>query len=157
MRRFAVISILLFAGLPVFAQYNYGCIDSFSISPGFPCQPEFRPVCGCNNVTYRNLCEAQLRNGVQTYTDGSCSGYEIDIIPTFSRDFLTFTIVQAVPKFSRMFIFDTFGRLWYQQEIAAADWFSFSLDIEYMEIGAYIMYVYDSNGTVRIKRFVKLP
>jgi hypothetical protein len=30
------------------------------------------PVCGCNNVTYSNACEAVVYGGVLTYTEGSC-------------------------------------------------------------------------------------
>lgn len=144
--------------LPTIASAQFGgCIDSLRISPGFPCPIEYRPVCGCNNTTYRNICEATLRYGVNTYTDGSCSGYEIDIVPTFAQSSLQFTIQQSTPRFSRMFIFDVWGRLWVEKEIAPAYWDSFSLDIAFLMYGSYIMYVYDSNGTVRVKRFVKLP
>ncbi len=139
------------------AQWGVGCVDSLSISPGFPCPTDFVPVCGCDNKTYRNVCEAQLRNGVRTYTDGSCSGYEIDVIPTYAQNTVTFTITQSTPRFSRMFIFDTWGRLWHEQDITAAARDVFSLNISFLVYGSYIIYVYDSKGTFRTKRFVRIP
>lgn len=35
------------------------------------CTPDGKPVCGCNNVTYGSVCEAQC-SGVSSYTMGAC-------------------------------------------------------------------------------------
>ena len=35
------------------------------------CNPDGKPVCGCNNVTYGSACEAQCA-GVTSYTFGTC-------------------------------------------------------------------------------------
>lgn len=35
------------------------------------CTPEGKPVCGCNNITYGSICEAECA-GVTTYTMGAC-------------------------------------------------------------------------------------
>lgn len=35
------------------------------------CTAEGKPVCGCNNVTYGSVCEAQCA-GVTSYTAGTC-------------------------------------------------------------------------------------
>ena len=35
------------------------------------CSPDGKPVCGCNNVTYGSVCEAQC-SGVSSYTMGAC-------------------------------------------------------------------------------------
>ncbi len=156
MRFFCTYIIIVFFAFSAKAQFN-GCIDSFSISPNYPCPTEFRPVCGCDNKTYRNLCEAQLRYGVRTYTEGSCSGYEMDVFPTYAQNSVRFTIQQSTPRFSRIFIFDVWGRLWYERNVPPSVWDFFDIPIEYLQFGSYIVYVYDSQGTVRVQRFVKLP
>jgi hypothetical protein len=143
--------------LPATAQNN-GCIDSLSISPNFPCpNAEFYPVCGCDGNTYRNDCDAKQRNGVLVTTEGSCSGYEFDILPTFDPFYLYFTLVQATPNFSRVFIVDMYGRLWWQRELTAVPREYIQIDITYLTVGTYIIYVYDTNGTYRWKKFTKMP
>lgn len=137
---------------------QFGCIDSLSLSPGFPCpNNEFYPVCGCNNKTYRNDCEAKYRYGVRTTTEGSCSGYEIDILPNYDPYQIYFTLVQARPNFTRLFIVDMFGKLWWQKEITAAPREYFTVDISYLSPGNYLLFVYDTKGTYRYKKFVRLP
>lgn len=49
------------------------CIDSTLIDLNAICPTVFLPVCGCNNVTYVNACEAINYGGVLTYTDGACT------------------------------------------------------------------------------------
>ncbi len=48
------------------------CIDSTLIDPTMLCPMIWMPVCGCNNVTYSNACEATYYGGVLSYTDGAC-------------------------------------------------------------------------------------
>jgi hypothetical protein len=48
------------------------CIDPdhWGIIEG--CYEIYSPVCGCNNVTYGNDCEAKIAGAV-SWTEGSCS------------------------------------------------------------------------------------
>lgn len=48
-----------------------GCIDPDLIDPNAICPDIWMPVCGCDDITYGNSCEAQA-NGVTQWTDGEC-------------------------------------------------------------------------------------
>lgn len=41
-------------------------------SDGRMCTAIYQPVCGCNNKTYGNSCEAEAR-GIMKYTEGECA------------------------------------------------------------------------------------
>jgi Kazal-type serine protease inhibitor domain len=40
---------------------------------GVYCQDVYKPVCGCDGVTYSNSCYAYIA-GVKSYTNGECGG-----------------------------------------------------------------------------------
>ncbi|MFM7024418.1 MAG: Kazal-type serine protease inhibitor domain-containing protein [Flavobacteriales bacterium] len=50
---------------------NDNCIDSSKINYAMDCIALYDPVCGCNGVTYSNVCEANYA-GVISYTKGEC-------------------------------------------------------------------------------------
>ncbi len=47
------------------------CVDKKKADPNRACTEEYAPVCGCDGVTYGNLCEAE-RAGVLVFTAGKC-------------------------------------------------------------------------------------
>ena len=51
---------------------NEGCIDESKIIDGGICYSLYAPVCGCDNVTYGNDCEAS-NAGVISWTNGKCN------------------------------------------------------------------------------------
>ena len=50
------------------------CINPDLIDPNAACFALWDPVCGCNNVTYGNECEATNYGGVTSWTEGECIG-----------------------------------------------------------------------------------
>ncbi|MFT5778553.1 MAG: hypothetical protein ACI837_001509 [Crocinitomicaceae bacterium] len=47
------------------------CIDESQIDTIATCADIYDPVCGCNNVTYGNSCEAN-NAGITYYEEGPC-------------------------------------------------------------------------------------
>lgn len=48
------------------------CIDKEKINPQAICTQQYEPVCGCNNITYGNACEAE-NAGVTSWEQGECA------------------------------------------------------------------------------------
>jgi Kazal-type serine protease inhibitor domain/Secretion system C-terminal sorting domain len=49
------------------------CVDPSLINPTAICPMIWMPVCGCNEVTYGNECEATNFGGVTSWTQGECT------------------------------------------------------------------------------------
>jgi hypothetical protein len=49
------------------------CIDPSKIRQDAICTMEYAPVCGCDNKTYSNACQA-TNAGVKTFAQGPCPG-----------------------------------------------------------------------------------
>ena len=48
------------------------CIDATQIDPTAFCVEVIDPVCGCDNVTYQNSCEAEQFYGITSWEPGEC-------------------------------------------------------------------------------------
>ena len=49
------------------------CVDEGKVDKNAVCAQDFAPVCGCNEVTYNNECEAESA-GVSSWRSGQCTG-----------------------------------------------------------------------------------
>ncbi|HOS84396.1 MAG TPA: Kazal-type serine protease inhibitor [Bacteroidales bacterium] len=61
--------LILFSIIALSSCKSSACIEKQSTN--CVCTYEYNPVCGCNNKTYGNACEAQC-NGITHYTQGAC-------------------------------------------------------------------------------------
>jgi len=48
------------------------CIDKEKIDAQAMCTRQYEPVCGCNQQTYGNACEAE-KAGVTAWSEGECA------------------------------------------------------------------------------------
>ena len=70
MKNALLVSVVLFAFLcSIFGCTTKKCIEKES--DDCVCTMQYDPVCGCNDKTYSNACEAEC-HGITTYTTGPC-------------------------------------------------------------------------------------
>lgn len=63
--------LIVTLGLIIGGCASNQCIDESKKDPDAMCMQVYEPVCGCNDQTYSNACEAR-KAGVTEFTDGGC-------------------------------------------------------------------------------------
>lgn len=135
------------------------CIDSTLINPTTGCFEIFAPVCGCDNVTYSNTCEAFYVNGVTQWTNGPCIGNGIDELtaasvvafPNPAQNVITLQLENG--KMLGYTLVDATGKRIMEEKIAPTS--QTTLTIEQLPNGFYSIQVVLENGRLGRLSFIK--
>jgi len=149
-----------------YAQIWVDCIDSNRVNPNYRCNdPSFDPVCGCNNVTYRNGCEMYNVGGVNypsTTSNGVCSNdyFYTFFYPNPCTDRINFNMQFAYQEYApvTLQIYSVFGNLMLSQSytsITSSPSPPNTIYLTNLKSGMYTLVV-RANGLYKIAKFVKL-
>lgn len=149
-----------------YAQIWVDCIDSNRVNPNYRCNdPSFDPVCGCNNVTYRNGCEMYNVGGVNypsTTSNGVCSNdyFYSFFYPNPCNDRINFNMQFAYQEYApvTLQIYSVFGNLMLSQSytsITSSPSPPNTIYLTNLKSGMYTLVV-RANGVYKITKFVKL-
>lgn len=149
-----------------YAQIWVDCIDSNRVNPNYRCNdPSFDPVCGCNNVTYRNGCEMYNVGGANypsTTSNGVCSNdyFYTFFYPNPCTDRINFNMQFAYQEYApvTLQIYSVFGNLMLSQSytsITSSPSPPNTIYLTNLKSGMYTLVV-RANGVYKITKFVKL-
>jgi type IX secretion system substrate protein/Kazal-type serine protease inhibitor-like protein len=154
MKKVILALLILFSIKTTKAQFfNFYCIDTLSINPYIVCPPEYNPVCGCNDTTYRNVCFA-AKYGVIRYDGGICEPLALDFYPNPVMYQLKISVWLKDYGDANLYIYDQFGKLEYHQFIYDFLKFNLLLDMENWKAGLHII-VLQSGENYIIKKVIK--
>jgi len=147
--------IFLCFSIKVTAQFNPGaCIDTFAVNNN-PCFGTiYDPVCGCDQITYRNFCLANAQ-GVQFFEQGPCEFMDFDFSPNpvATAAELKLTVITKGLTDINVWIFDTFFKQRYYQVYRQFQDVELFPDVRNFGNGLYFIVV-EAQGTVKVKRLL---
>jgi hypothetical protein len=146
--------VLLFSSSVRAQQQSNGCIDSLQIRYGYYCDPYYDPVCGCNNITYRNLCYAQ-NEGVIAFSDGICEPIAIDFNPNPVSDVIYVTLILKEQGGVNFWIYDYWGSQYYFQSFSNITEQTFTINVNVFPQGVYALIAVNDKGEHVAKKMVK--
>ncbi|MFM2284697.1 MAG: hypothetical protein RLZZ543_194 [Bacteroidota bacterium] len=148
-----VLSGGLFSQNPI--SYN-SCIDSTLISYALnPCSGfEYAPVCGCDNVTYHNECNAYSK-GLLSFTQGPCEFMDFDFYPNpvATASQLKVKVICKGISDINVWIFDAFFRQQYYQVSRQFSDIELYPDVRGWGNGVFFIVV-EANGVVKVKKLL---
>lgn len=161
-----LLSLLIVFPLFANAQFQIECVDSNRANPFYRCNdPTFDPICGCDNVTYRNNCEMTNAGGVNfpsQFQNGVCRNdfYFFNITPNPATEKLDFNMRFAEQEKApaTIQIINSFGNVMYSQllnniaDFATPPQF---ISLNNLDTGVYL-FVVQSQGVFKIKKFLKV-
>jgi hypothetical protein len=155
---------ILFIGIASIAkgQFVQPCINTAKVQPFYMCNyPFYNPVCGCDNITYRNECEAMNNHGVTLYTSGVCpnSGINLDFFPNPVTLNTPLTVNLSFPDFvygdCTLMLVDMYGKVWEQRFINYFNRTQIQFDMTTVRTGVYLIVLQTSTKTGVVKMFSK--
>lgn len=146
----------LFIGLSSFAQtFNQNTCQDTTLISNNPCYgTSYMPVCGCDNVTYRNECLAYA-NGLLNFTQGPCEFMDFDFLPNpvATVGQLQVKIICKGITDINVWIFDTFFRQKYYERHVQFQEIELYPDVRGFGNGLFFIVV-EANGVVKVKRLL---
>ena len=159
---------LILSGSCVWAQNNNCCKDTMrQPDKYYQCNTtQYEPVCGCDQVTYRNRCAAEnwgglINNGFCLgWTEGTvCGNFDFDFIPSgIVYQPVQFSLFMKTPGSATLYIYNRYGAILY------ADYFnttmpgqitSRQISFQFLDVGIYLAVVV-VNGERQSKKFGKV-
>ncbi len=141
------------------------CINKFLIDTFKYCSDIYDPVCGCDSITYTNECIAKYRNGVKSWTQGSCTTSTENINGNFTNT--NFVNVFPIPFSNNITltfsdnrnpeliaIYDMFGRK-VKKIIVDKKTSKLNLSLEEIPAGIYFITIKTRNS-IFTKKIVKI-
>lgn len=152
--------LLIFAALSSEPMAQPLCQDTFRRTPTYRCQdPFYLPVCGCNGITYRNQCAAYWQGGVNNWTGGVCTGFDVDIFPNpFAGNepvIINISFPDNVSGSLTLRIIDAWGGSVWQRYFSSVYRERIPLDPGFLKQGLYILVVADGRGNYRSFKLVR--
>jgi hypothetical protein len=136
------------------------CIEPARVQATYQCNLSFYdPVCGCDNKTYRNQCNAYNNHGVNLWRTGVCNGFDVDFYPNPVSNSTPLTINMSHNEFvtgnATVYIVDMYGKIWDQRFVNNFNRMQIQFDISTLRTGLYVLVVTSSINVTITRMFAK--